>query len=152
MNTVNTGNNELLRALASRLGATVAAAPAEGTEIASAPRQLDDAILKGPAVTISDIRAQIRSATTARNTSAMIQMMDSVYQTMKNMVDNLAPSDEERLEKERRLEELEKLRRRLEDQEVSLEEAARMFENIAIAAADRALLDANMAREAAPKA
>ena len=150
MNTVNTGNDNLLRALATRLGATVeAAASAESGGPIGA---LDAAILKGPALTISDIRAQIRGMTTLRDTQAMVSMMDSVYQTMKNMVDNLAPSDEERLEKERRMEELEKLRRRLEDKEVTLEEAARNFENIAIAAADRALLDANMATEAQPKA
>ncbi len=150
MNAVNTGNDNLLRALATRLGATVgAAAPAASSGPTGA---LETAILKGPALTISDIRAQIRGMATLRNTQAMVAMMDSVYQTMKNMVDNLGPSDEERLEKERRMEELEKLRRRLEDREVSFEVAARKFENIAIAAADRALLDANMACEAQPKA
>ena len=150
MNTVNTGNDNLLRALATRLGSMVeAAAPTESRGPTGA---LTAAILKGPALTISDIRAQIHEMTALRNTQAMAAMMDSVYQTMKSIVANLAPSDEERLEKERRLEELEKLRRRLEDKEVTLEEAARKFENIAIAAADRALLDANMAGEAAPKA
>lgn len=150
MSTVNTGNNNLLRALATRLGAKIgAAAP---TEAGGSIGSLDEAILKGPALTISDIRAQIREVAALRNAQVMVAMIDSVYQTMKSIVDNLAPSEEERLEKERRMEELEKLRRRLEDKEVTLEEAARNFENIAIAAADRALLDANMATEAQPKA
>lgn len=150
MNTVNTGNDNLLRALATRLGSMVeAAAPTESRGPTGA---LTAAILKGPALTISDIRTQIRGMATLHSTQVMVAMMDSVYQTMKDIVDNLAPSDEERLEKKRRMEELEKLRRRLEDKEVTLEEAARKFENIAIAAADRALLDANMACEAQPKA
>ncbi|MCQ2394098.1 MAG: hypothetical protein MJ249_07400 [Kiritimatiellae bacterium] len=150
MNTVKTVNDNLLRALATRLGAMgEAAAPTESSGQTGA---LESAILKGPALTISDIRAQIRGMAALHSTQAMVAMMNSVYQTMKDIVDNLAPSDEERLEKERRMEELEKLRRRLEDKEVTLEEAARNFENIAIAAADRALLDANMATEAQPKA
>lgn len=138
----------MLRLMATRLGAAVKTEPAapEGT-----PSSLASAILKGPALMISEIHAQIRSMMSLHNTQAAVAMMESVYQTMKNVVDNLAPSEKERLEKERRMEELEKLRRQLEDQEISLEAALKKFENIAVAAADRALLDANMAREAQPK-
>ena len=147
-----TTNNNLLRELATRLRATVKSGPTTATEGKTVSQQLGDAILNGPALTITDITAQIRGMVSLHNTQAMVAMMDSVYQTMKSLVDNLAPSDKERLEKERRMEELEKLRRQLESQEISLEAAARKFENIAIAAADRALLEANMAREAQPKA
>lgn len=145
MSTVNVNSSSLLRSLATRLGVT---AGAEGAEA----KQQDGEVLKGPSLTISDIHAQIRAMAALQSTEAMATMMDSVYQTMKAMVDNLAPSDKERLEKERRLEELAKLRRQLENKELSLETIARKFENIAIAAADRALLEANMATEAQPKA
>lgn len=153
MNSVN--NSNLLRALTTRLGAKVDGGVAESVGeagVSTVSKPMDDTILKGPAVTITNISAKIRGMASLHNTASMLAMMNSVYETMKNIVDNLAPSDKELLERERQKEELEKLIRQFEDKQVTLEEAARRFENIAVAAADRALLDANMASEAQPKA
>lgn len=155
MSSVNNGNINLLRAMTTRLGAQIDGGVAESVGeagVSTVLKPTDDTILKGPAVTITNIPAKIRNVASLHNTASMLAMMNAVYETMKNIVDNLAPSDKELLEKERQMEELEKLMRQLEDKEVTLEEAARRFENIVVAAADRALLDANMASEAQPKA
>lgn len=148
MNTIDTAANQALRqALVARLDETMATGPVE-TQASTT----DAAILTGPALMVANIRAQITQAMIARNAATLKAMMDSVIETTKNMVENLAPSEKELELRERKLEELEELRRQFENQEISLEAAAQKFENIAISAADRALLDANMASEAQPKA
>ena len=128
---------------ASRAGASV-----------TVPNNADDGrVLQGPALTIGETRESIREVGHLGNTATVISMEDSTYQALKTIVDNLAPSEElEEEEKLRRQEELEELKRKLQDEEIDFKQALAIVMNIVADAKDKALLERNIAQEAMPLA
>jgi len=109
-------------------------------------------VLSGPGVrmragdSLIDQLAELRKAASPDQAVALSNMMKSYFDTMMNTAKNLAPSEKELKLREQRKEELEKQIRDLEAKKVTVEEALIRFENTFLAAADKALLEANMAR------
>ncbi len=73
--------------------------------------------------------------------------IDQKFETLKQVAKNMGITEAEREEAERRLEELEKLRKQLEDQEIDYKEAVKKFEVLGISAGDKAALEMALALE-----
>lgn len=116
----------------------------------SAEKPLSDTVLTGPGVKVTTFADQLdalRKNAAPDKAKALSEMMNSYFQTMMNIAKNLAPSEKEIDLRIRRKEELEKQIRDLEAKKVTVEEALIRFENTFLAAADKALLEANMAKQ-----
>lgn len=73
--------------------------------------------------------------------------IDQKFDAMKQVAKNMGVTEEEREEAERRLEELEELRKKLQDQEIDYREALKKFETFGISAGDKAALEMAVALE-----
>ena len=73
--------------------------------------------------------------------------IDQKFEAMKQIAKNMGVSEEEREEAERRLKELEELRKKLQDQEIDFKEALKKFEGLGISAGDKAALEMALALE-----
>jgi len=110
-------------------------------------------ILSGPGVrvvegnSLVDQLIKLRNIASPDQAAALSNIMKSYFDTMMNMAKNLAPSEKELKLREQRKEELEKQIRDLEAKKVTVEEALIRFENTFLAAADKALLEKNMAEQ-----
>ena len=73
--------------------------------------------------------------------------IDQKFEAMKQVAKNMGVTEEEREEAERRLKELEELRKKLQDQEIDFKEALKKFEGLGISAGDKAALEMALALE-----
>ena len=73
--------------------------------------------------------------------------IDQKFAAMKEIAKNMGVSEEERAEAERRLEELEELRKELEDKKIEYRDAVKKFEILGISAGDKAALEMALALE-----
>lgn len=128
------------------------AAPKSSEASASKPASALPDVLSGPGVRIrrgdsfADRLVALGKTASPDQAAALSNMMKSYFDTMMNTAKNLAPSEKELKLREQRKEELEKQIRDLEAKKVSVKEALIRFENTFLAAADKALLEANRAR------
>jgi len=74
-------------------------------------------------------------------------LIDQKFAAMKQVAKNMGVTEEQRKEAERRMEELEELRRKLQDQEIDFEKAIARFKQIGISEGDRAQLEMALAVE-----
>lgn len=73
--------------------------------------------------------------------------IDQKFDAMKQVAKNMGVTEKEREEFERRLEELEKLRKKLQDQEIDYKEALKKLDTLGISAGDKAALEMAVALE-----
>ena len=73
--------------------------------------------------------------------------IDQKFAALKEVAKNMGVSEEEREAAERRAEELDELRRKLEDQEMDYAEAVKKFETVGISQGDKAALEMALAIE-----
>ena len=73
--------------------------------------------------------------------------IDQKFAAMKEVAKNMGVSEEEREEAERRMKELEELRRKLQDQEMDYKEAVKRFEQLGLSQGDKAALEMALALE-----
>jgi len=114
-----------------------------------------NAIVSGPGLVVTvkerqvflDQMKELREGGLPGQEAAFAQMMKGYYDSMSATIKNLAPSEREKALKERKLEDLKKQIKDLEAKKVDLEEAMTRFRNTVLAAADKALLEANMAKQ-----
>ena len=106
-------------------------------------------LLLGDSLKILNDRNFLESFT-ARDVSVQTMVsswIDQKFEVLKQVAKNMGVSEEEREEAERRLEELEKLRKQLEDQEIDYKEAVKKFEVLGISAGDKAALEMALSLE-----
>jgi len=125
-------------------------APVGAGAAESAAKPLPDTILTGPGVevtmTLGDKLAALGKDVSPDKAKVLTEMMNSYFQSLMTIAKNMAPSEKELKLRERRKEELEKQIRDLEAKKVTVEEALIRFQNTFLAAADKALLESNMAK------
>lgn len=91
--------------------------------------------------------AKIRGSVSPESAEAVLAVMNECFQAAQQVAKNLGVSEKARELARRRAEELEKEMRELEAKKVTVEAAVRRFENTMTAAADRQLLEANLAKQ-----
>ena len=132
----------------SKIAAT-AALVAELDGDLSPTQQKGKDLLSGKGLSIMDDRSFLAGFDTRDvSVQAMVSSwIDQKFEAMKQVAKNMGVTEEEREEAERRLKELEELRKKLQDQEIDFKEALKKFETLGISAGDKAALEMAVALE-----
>jgi len=118
-------------------------------------KEVGGQILTGPSVQVSSAERQAFMDRFSRlygkggpdQAKALMEMMNSYFETAMNTAKNMGPSEKELELRRRRAEELKKQINDLEAKKVTVEEALIRFQNTFLAAADKALLEQNLAKQ-----
>lgn len=140
-------------------GVSVKRPPSASTaDVSVSPRvepSVDRRILDGASLRVTERSrealaeefAKIRGSVSPESAEAVLAVMNECFQAAQQVAKNLGVSEKARELARRRAEELEKEMRELEAKKVTVEAAVRRFENTMTAAADRQLLEANLAKQ-----